>query len=126
MHVQPAQHVALADHLQVVHHGVVARRLGLQHVAPRGGRMRAGGHDGEPVLAGDPRHRLPQKPQLLAGGLHVGMRQRRDLDLSLQQLAARLTAGRGLGGIEKGLGHRAGHRFGVRVDQEELFLDSRT
>ena len=79
MHMHAAQHVALTDHLQVVHDGVVALGRALLHVAPGRGRMRAGGEDREPVLGRDPGQGLAQETQLLARGRHVGVRQGRDL-----------------------------------------------
>ena len=124
MHVQPAQHVALADHLQVVHHRVVALALGLLRAAPVGGRMRAGGEDGEAVVGRDLRHGLAQMAQLGVGGPDVVMRQRRHLDLRLQEFAHDLAVGGLLGDVQKGLGHVARHQLGVRVDQEIFFLDA--
>ena len=97
MHVQPAQHVALADHLQVVHHRVVALALGLLRPAPVGGRMRAGGEDGEAVVGRDLRHGLAQMAKLGVGGADVVMRQRRHLALRLQEFAHDLAVGRLLG-----------------------------
>ena len=124
MHMHPAQHVALADHLQVVHDGVVAHGIALLHVVPCRGRMGAGGEDRQPVLGGGAGQRLAQETQLLPRGRHVGMRQRRDLDLRLQQFPARLPAGRLLGGFQERRRHGAGRRLGVGVDQEELLLDT--
>ena len=88
MHVHAAQHVALPDHLQVVHHRVVALLRGLQRVAPERGRMGAGGQDREAVLGGNRRQGLAQarairraRPARLACG-DVD-----DLDLRLQEFA---------------------------------------
>ncbi len=123
MHVHAAQHVALADHLQVMHDGVVAHRIALLHVVPCRGRVGAGGEDRQAMLGGGAGQRLAQEAQLLARGRHVGMRQRRDLDLRLQQFAAGLSAGRLLGGFQERRRHGARRRLGVGVDQEELLLD---
>ncbi len=86
MHVQPAQEIALADHLQVVHDGVVALFVGLLRAAPGGGRMRAGGENGEAVFG---RHRgdgLAQMAQLRARIRHVDVGRGHHLDLRLQEL----------------------------------------
>ena len=124
MHVHAAQHVALADHLQVMHDGVVALGTALLHVVPGRGRMGAGGEDRQPMLGGGLGERLAQETQLLARGRHVGMRQRRDLDLRLQQFPAGLPAGRLLGGFQECLRHGAGRRLGIGVDQEEFLFDA--
>ena len=121
--MQPAQHVAPADHLQIVHHGVVAVAIGLLRAAPVRGRMRAGGEDREAVLGGDLGDGLAQMTQFLARGLDVGVRQRHGFDLRLQEFARDLAAGRLLGGLEELLRHRARHRLGGGVDQEIFFLD---
>ena len=63
MDVQPAQHVALAGNLQIVHHRVVAVAWRLDRVGPDRGRVRAGRENAEPVLRGDPRHTLSQEFQ---------------------------------------------------------------
>ena len=86
--------------------------------------MGAGGEDGEPVVGGDLRHGLAQMAQLGMGGPDVVMRQRRHLDLRLQEFAHHLAVGGLLGDVQKCLGHVARHELGGRVDQEIFFLDA--
>ncbi len=124
MHMQAAQHVALADHLQVFHHVVVALRRRLARRGPGRGRMRADREDREPVLGRDVGDGLAQEFQLGAGVGHVVVRRRRDLELRLQHLAHRLSAGDRLHPLEKRLRHLARDRLGLGVDQEILFLDT--
>ena len=74
MHVHAAQHVALADHLQVIHHDVVAFVRSLPELRQSRGRMRAGGKDGEPMLGRNRSDRLAQRAQFVARGRDVVMR----------------------------------------------------
>ena len=87
VHVQAAQHVAVPDHLQVVHHRVVALLRRLLRPLPERRRMGAGGEDGEAVLGRDRRHRVAKEAQLGACLLHAGMGDRRHFDLRLQEFA---------------------------------------
>ena len=124
MHVQAAQHVALADHLQIFHHVVVALRRRLARRRPGRGRMRADREDREPMLGRDVRDGLAQEFQLGAGVGDVVVRRCRDLELRLQHLAHRLSAGDRLHPLEKRLRHLARDRLGLGVDQKILFLDT--
>ena len=60
MYVQPAQQIALADHLQVVHHGVVALLVGLLGLAPERRRVRAGSQDRQAISGCDVRNGATQ------------------------------------------------------------------
>ena len=124
MDVQPAQHVALADHLQIVHHRVVAVGRRLERCFPGRGRVRAGREDRKPVLRRDRRDRCPQMPQLRMRRRHVAMGHGRDLDLRLQHLAHELRAERRFGGGEKRLRPLLGNHLGLGIDQEIFLLDS--
>ncbi len=81
--MQPAHEVALADHLQVVHHVIVALFLGLPRLAPSAGGMGAGGEDGEAVFASHRRDGPPQIAQFRARVGHVVVRRGDHLDLRL-------------------------------------------
>ncbi len=124
VHVQPAQEVALTDHLQVVHDAVVALFIGLLRAAPGGGRMGAGGQDGKPMLG---RHRgdgSAQSAQLGARIRHVVVRRGDHLDLRLQELGRDSAIRCSLGGLEEWLRHAAHDRLRLGVDQEIFLFDA--
>ncbi len=81
MHVQTAQHVALADHLQVFHHDVVTLGLTLHRRTPGRGRVRADRENREAVLGRDVGNGLAQEAQLGSRVGDAGMRRGRDLKL---------------------------------------------
>ena len=101
MHMQPAQKIALADHLQVVHDRVIAVFLGLLGLSPSRGRMRAGRENGETIFGSNRGDGLPQVPQLGARIGCVDVRRRNHLDLRLQKLPRSPALGRGFDGFEE-------------------------
>ena len=84
MHVHAAQHVAVTDHLQVIHDGAVALFLGDDLLRPK--RQRKCAHGGEPqlVLGRGVAERAAIVHEMIARFLHGATRRRRDLDLRLQ------------------------------------------
>jgi hypothetical protein len=86
MNVQSAQQIALADHLQVVHHGVVALLVGLQGLAPERSRVSTGSQNGKAISGRDGRNGATQHAQLGARVRHVDMGRGDHLDLRLQKL----------------------------------------
>ena len=106
MHMHAAQHVAVADHLQVVHDRAVARLRGDDLLGPERERERAHGGEAEFVLGG----RLPKRAAIMyemaARLLHGRAGRRRHLDLRLQHL-----------------GHDAVAQFFARA-REEFFVDA--
>ena len=87
MHVQPAQQIALADHLQVVHHGVVTLLVGLLGLAPERRRVRAGSQNGKAISGRHVRDGATQHAQLGARVRHVDMGRGDHLNLRLQKLS---------------------------------------
>ncbi len=114
--MQPAQHVALADHLQIVHDHVVAFRRRLMRALPERGGVRAGGQNGKPMIGGHLRHGLAQITQFRTRLTDIGMGKRRSFDLRLQEFALDLSGGGRLGGGEERLRHLACDRLGLCVD----------
>ena len=103
MHMHAAQHVAVADHLQVVHDRVVARLRRDDLLGPE--REREGAHGGEAefVLGRGLRERAAIVREMVARLLHGDAGRRRHLDLRLQHL-----------------GHHAVAEFFAREGQEFL------
>ena len=124
MDVQAAQHVALADHLQIVHHHVIAVGLRLPRAPPYCRRVGAGGKDREAVVGRNRPDHLAQVTELGPRLVHVGMGNRHRLDLRLQELAGDLAGGRPLGDLQEVLGHGAGDTLGLGVDQKVFFLNA--
>ncbi len=124
MHVQPAQEIALADHLQVLHDRVVALLCGLLGLAPERSRMRAGRQNGEAVIGGHRGDGSPQVAQLGAGGGHVLMGRRGHLDLRLQEFGRGPAIGCRSGRFEERSGHIARHELRGGIDEEILLFDT--
>ena len=74
MHVHPAQEIAPPDHLQIVHHDVVALLRRRLRTGPQRARMRAGRENAIAMLGGDRRYDSPQLPQLATGIAHADVR----------------------------------------------------
>ncbi len=92
MDMHAAQHVAAADHLQIVHDIVVALAFRLARALPHRGRMGAGGENGKAVLGSDIAKRRAQMAQFGARRRDIVMRLRHDLDLRLQEFAGDAVA----------------------------------
>jgi len=123
--MQPADQVALPDHLQVVHDVVVAFFLGLPRLAPSGRRMGPGGKDSEPVFASHRRDGPPQVAQFSPRVGHVVVRRGDHLDLRLQELRRDAAGGGSIGGFQEGLRHFAYEGVRLGIDQEILLFDAK-
>ena len=124
MHMHAAHHVAVADAAEILDHLLVARfRARLRH-SPDRGRMRAAGHDGKAVFAGDLGDLAAQEAQLLARVADVDMDIARDLELRLQHLAHGLAAGRPVRRLEQLVRRLHGDIERAPVGEEIFLLDA--
>ena len=125
MHVQAAQQVALADHLQVVHHGVVALLRGLQGACARA-RSDACRHAriARPCSAAIAATVARRWRSSARASAMLAVRRGDHLDLRLQEFRRDPAVGRRLGGVEECLRHVGRDQLGLRIDQEILFLDA--
>ncbi len=122
--MHPAQHVALADDAEILHHLRVAWSRGRLRAAPHGGGMRRTGQNREPILAGHAGDLTAQEFQLLAGVPRIDMHIGRDLDLRLQHLAHRLSASRPVRRLEQVIRRADRDVQRPRIRQEVLLLDA--
>ena len=122
MHMQSAQQVALADHLQVVHDLVVTLLRGLQSGAPQRGRVSAGCEDGQAVFGCHGGDGLAKVAQFRARIRQVAVRRGDHLDLRLKKLRRDAALGRRLGGLEERLRDVGGDALRFRVHQKIFFL----
>ncbi len=122
MHVHAAKQIALAEHLQVLHHAVVTDFLRGLAARPAGRRMGARGEIGKAVIRRHHADRLAQVFQFVVDFFHRIGGLGRDLELRLQHLAVHHRADLALQvGKKRGRGLLA-QGLGVAVDDEILLL----
>jgi len=121
MHVHAAQHVAVADHLQVIHDRAVALFLGDQLLGPE--RERECAHGGQPelVLGRGLAERAAISAKMLARLLHGVAGRRRYLDLRLQHLGRHAVA-EFFAGLAEELLVDAAHRPARLGVEHEIFF----
>ena len=124
MHMQAAQHVAVADHLQVVHDGVVAhlRRDGL--LRPECQRKSADGGKAEAALGRRVSKRAAVMLKMRPRFRHAGARRRRHLDLRLQHFGHHAVAEGLAGENEESLVELAHGPTRFRVEHEVFLFDA--
>src|ERR1700692_1770632 len=124
MHVHSAQHVALADHLQVIHDLRIAGFRALHRPSPTRQRMRSARQYRQAMLRGGGRRVLAQAKELAPRFLDAAMRFGRDLDLSLQEFPPDMARRAEIGGLKERIRRlrRSFERLGV--GQKVFFLDA--
>ena len=122
MHVHSAEHVAVADHLKVIHDRAVARLARHHLLGPVGERKCPHGRNAELVLGRLLRERAAIMREMRARFLHAGAGRRRDLELRLQHFGHHAVAQLLLCACEEFLA-RAAHRMArLRVEHEIFFF----
>ncbi len=124
MHMHAAQHVALADHLEILHHPVIALIVAMDGATPGGAGMSPGGCDGQAVIARHRRQHRAHEAKLRAhlAEARTGPRHRFGLGLQQFMLDPAIGAGEGIG--EQFFLGRDRYLAGLLVDQEIFFFDS--
>ena len=126
MHVHAAQHVALADHLQVVHHGVVAflRRLLRHRPTARSDACRRQGSRGHAWRRSRRRSGADARSSVRASAMLVMRRgdRPRSATAGIRRATRPPVASRAASKNACGMPSR--DALGLRVDQEIFFLDA--
>jgi hypothetical protein len=124
MHVHAAQHVALPDHLQQVHHLRITALWTLHGVAPSRERMRSARQNRKTVFSRCCRCAPAQAQQFLPRLFGAAMRFGCNFDLRLQELAADMASRREIGTFKQRIGRLRRRLQSFRVGQKIFLLDA--